>query len=98
MSKSEYYVSASGEDIEQEDYTRWLEQASEAFHVLDANFNGGKGAIHPDDVQDQLADLLCELRHYAQAKRLDFEAAIGSSESNYNAEKRKTVPKWARTI
>lgn len=90
-------ISTSGEDIEIADYDRWLAQAAEAYHALDENFNDGDGA-EGEDQQDQLSDLLTQLRHLAQAVGLDYDDAARRAQTNYAAEKRRTAPQWAKDL
>ena len=87
------YVSTGGEVIEVADYNRWIRQAKAAYHTLDENFTDGRGhAQHHDNQQAQLSDLLCQLRHLAQAMGLDFKAANRHAAANFKAERRPHPP------
>ncbi len=45
------------------------------------------GEDGPDDQGAILADLLCDLFHWAAAKDVDFQRALGLAETHYNVER-----------
>jgi hypothetical protein len=51
-------------------------------------YQDAKGLTNPllQSGQESLADLLADLRHFAAAEELDFEAAVRMSEFHYEAE------------
>lgn len=51
----------------------------------------GRGGLY-DPPKDVLCDLLCDLTHYAQIKKLDFTACLSSAEMHYEAEKAEEDP------
>lgn len=97
--KTNSYRSPSGETVSDETYRRWIEIGAAAYHANDRAFNHGAGADNPEDQQDQIGDLLCALRHFAQVAGLSFEQAIHSSAMHYEAEQRPDpIPAWAQAI
>lgn len=62
------------------------ERATRAEAALTAYVAALKDASSMND-EDTIADILCDIRHFCDREEIDFDAALKSSELNWEAER-----------
>lgn len=87
--------------ITEDDYMRWIDQGRRAYEVGNANFNDGSGAVHLDDKQCQLKDMICHMLHYGRLhglinKHYSAEDLVASALNHFNCENPPRLRPWMK--